>query len=218
MFTLMKANLVPFGGLSEIGVGPGDTVIVAPATGRFGGGAVTTALAMGATVVACGRSEATLKKMKAVFAHTGRIETVILTGDAEKDAQLMLAASGNGGKGADAYIDFSPAQAATSTHITAALTALRPFGRAVFMGGIWGPVKLEYNAIMMKSLRIQGRFMYDRYMVVQMIKMIEKGNLKLGEEGTGVKTVGKFRLEEIEEALKLAKNESGWGKQVVLMP
>jgi hypothetical protein len=60
--------------------------------------------------------------------------------------------------------------------------------------------------------------MYDRHMVVQMIKMIEKGNLKLGEEGTGVKTVGKFRLEEIEEALKLAKNESGWGKQVVLMP
>jgi D-arabinose 1-dehydrogenase-like Zn-dependent alcohol dehydrogenase len=146
---------VPYGGLSDIGVGPGDTVIVAPATGRFGGGAVTTALAMGAAVVACGRNEATLMKMKEVFGHTGRIETVILTGDAEKDAQLMTAASGNGGKGADAYIDFSPAAAVESTHITAALTALKPFGRAVFMGGIWGQVKLEYNVIMMKSLRIQ---------------------------------------------------------------
>ena len=60
--------------------------------------------------------------------------------------------------------------------------------------------------------------MYDRHMVVQMIKMIEKGNLKLGEEGTGMKTVGKFGLDGIEEALVLAKVESGWGKQVVLIP
>lgn len=60
--------------------------------------------------------------------------------------------------------------------------------------------------------------MYDRHMVVQMIKMIEKGNLKIGEEGTGMKTVGKFGLDGINEALKLAKSESGWGKQVILIP
>jgi hypothetical protein len=60
--------------------------------------------------------------------------------------------------------------------------------------------------------------MYDRHMVVQMIKMIEKGNLKLGERGTGVRTVGNFGLDEIDEALKLAKKESGWGKQVILKP
>ena len=60
--------------------------------------------------------------------------------------------------------------------------------------------------------------MYDRHMVVQMIKMIEKGNLKLVEQGIGVKTIGKFGLEEIEEALKLAKQQSCWRKQVVLMP
>jgi threonine dehydrogenase-like Zn-dependent dehydrogenase len=69
----------------------------------------------------------------------------------------MIGASGNGGEGADAYIDFSSAAAAESTHITAALSVLRPFGKAVFMGGIWGHVKLEYNVIMMKSLRIQVR-------------------------------------------------------------
>ena len=60
--------------------------------------------------------------------------------------------------------------------------------------------------------------MYDRHMVVQMIKIIEKGNLKIGEEGTGMKTVGKFGLDGINEALKLAKSESGWGKQVILIP
>lgn len=173
---------MPFGGLSEIGVGPGDSVIVAPATGRFGGGAVTTALAMGATVIACGRSETTLKKMKELFVHTGRIQTVILTGDAEKDAQLMIAASGNGSKGADAYIDFSPAEAAASTHITAALTALRPFGKAVFMGGIWGHVKLEYNVIMLKSLRIQLRHQHYFIGVVEAhcIMMIRAGSCMTG--------------------------------------
>jgi D-arabinose 1-dehydrogenase-like Zn-dependent alcohol dehydrogenase len=149
--------LVPFGGLSEINVLPGETVIVAPATGRFGGGAVTTALAMGATVVACGRNAGTLKAMKEQFAHTSRIETIVLTGDVKGDAAQMIAASGNGGKGADAFIDFSPAAAVSSNHISAALAALRPFGRAAFMGGIWGKVEIEYNVVVMKSLRIQVR-------------------------------------------------------------
>ena len=147
----MIANLVPFVALSEIGLRPGDTVIVAPATSRFGGGA----LAIGATVVAYGRSETTLKRMKEVFAHTEEIKSIILAGDREKDAHLMIEASENGGKGADAYTDFSPAAVAESTHIASALTALRPFGKAVFMGGIWGHIKLEYNMIIMRTLRIQ---------------------------------------------------------------
>jgi len=209
--------LVPFGGLSEINVLPGETVIVAPATGRFGGGAVTTALAMGATVVACGRNAATLKALKDQFAHAGRLETVILTGNAEKDAAQMISASGNGGRGADAFIDFSPAAAVNANHISAALAALKPFGRAAFMGGIWGKIEIEYNVVMMKSLRIQGRFMYSRDMVVRFIKMIEKGNLKLGQEA-GVTTVGTYGLDGIREALDVAKKESGWGKQVILIP
>ena len=60
--------------------------------------------------------------------------------------------------------------------------------------------------------------MYDREMVVRLIKMIEKGNLRLGEKWAGVKTVGKFGLEQIEEALEMAKNEASWGRQVILMP
>ena len=158
MFGLMNVFvgfLVPFGGLSEIDVKPGDTVIVAPGTGKFGGGAVTTALAMGARVVACGRNGTILEAMKKLFAHTGRLETVIMTGDVEKDTKAIVEASGNGTKGADAYIDFSPAAAAGSTHIEAALGALKMRGRAVFMGGIFGNVEISYGAIVMKSLRIR---------------------------------------------------------------
>jgi len=53
-------------------------------------------------------------------------------------------------------------------------------------------------------------------MVVQSVKMIEKGNLKLGA-GAGVTTVSVFRLDQIREALEITKQESGWGKQVVLI-
>lgn len=44
--------LVGYGGLRRIGVQAGETVIIAPATGGFGGAATMAALAMGARVVA----------------------------------------------------------------------------------------------------------------------------------------------------------------------
>jgi threonine dehydrogenase-like Zn-dependent dehydrogenase len=211
-------HLIPYGGLSEIDVRAGDTIIVAPATGKFGGSAVTTALAMGASVVACGRNASTLQTMSTLFSSTGRLSTVILTGDVAVDTKAMIAASGNDGKGADAYIDFSPPEAAKSNHIQAALAALRPKGRAVFMGGIVGGVEINYQMVMMKSLRVQGKFMYEREMIVRLIGMVENGNLKLGETGTGFKTVGRFGLDGIQDALIAAKDTAGWGKQVVLLP
>jgi D-arabinose 1-dehydrogenase-like Zn-dependent alcohol dehydrogenase len=210
--------LTPFGGLAEIDLLPGETVIIAPATGRFGGGAVTSALAMGATVVACGRNESALAALKHTFDHTSRLETVTLTGNVDFDTAAMISASHNKGKGADAYLDFSPQAAARSTHIAAAMAALKPFGRACFGGGIYGNIEINYLYLMLKSLRIQGRLMYSRDMIVRFIKMVEKGNLKLGEKATGMRTVGKFGLDQIQEAIELASKEQGWGKQVLLMP
>lgn len=46
--------LVPYGGLRDIDLQAGETVIIAPATGPFGGAAVLVALAMGAKVIAMG--------------------------------------------------------------------------------------------------------------------------------------------------------------------
>jgi threonine dehydrogenase-like Zn-dependent dehydrogenase len=212
----ISSLLVPFGGLSEIGLAAGDTIVVAPATGKFGGGAVTTALAMGARVVACGRNKEVLGNMKELFGGTGRIEIVVLTRDETEDTRAMVEA--NGGREVDAYIDFSPHAAAGSTHISAAMAALKVGGKASFMGGINGKVGINYIQLMMKSLKIQGKFMYERDMVVKLVQMIEKGNLKLGEKGSGWKTVGKFGLDGIEEGIQLAEKESGWGKQVLLAP
>ena len=89
------------------------------------------ALALGAKVVAGGRSR---EKLDALVKHLGedgkRITPVVLTGDANVDAGALRAAT-PGGKGADAYIDYSPPAAAGTTHIEAGLLALKRYGRYV---------------------------------------------------------------------------------------
>jgi D-arabinose 1-dehydrogenase-like Zn-dependent alcohol dehydrogenase len=99
----------------------------------------------------------------------------------------------------------------------AALMALRLGGKAALMGGIREEVSLPYGLIMRKNLHIRGRYMYDRAQVLQYIKMIEVGNLKIGKE-VGIETVGSFSLDQFENALDKAARVSGWGKQVIIMP
>tara|TARA_R110002003_G_scaffold6_7_gene331 strand:+ start:9387 stop:10235 length:849 start_codon:yes stop_codon:yes gene_type:complete len=69
---------VPYGGLRDIGLEVGETVVVTPATGAFGGAAVAMALAMGAHVVATGRNE---EKLKGLVEHFGaeRVKIVKIT-------------------------------------------------------------------------------------------------------------------------------------------
>jgi NADPH:quinone reductase-like Zn-dependent oxidoreductase len=67
---LLPVCLVPFGGLCEVDVKPGEIVIVGLATGRYGGAAVNVALAMGAVVVAVGRNKAALEKLEMIHGIT----------------------------------------------------------------------------------------------------------------------------------------------------
>lgn len=96
---------VPFGGIATLNIVPGETVIVCPATGRFGGAAVITALAMGAKVIAAGRNAESLDALAEPSKATGRIKTVVLSGDAEEDTKTLVKVAG--GVGADCYVDFS---------------------------------------------------------------------------------------------------------------
>lgn len=223
--------LVPFGGLDEIELGPGQTLIVAPATGKFGGAAVAVGLAMGARVVALGRNKGILGRMEQIFGAQyppGRFLTVPISGNdspeaVQADTSALVTAIGgtnSSAAAADAYIDFSPSEAAKSPHITMCLSALRPFGRMALMGGIISEVSIPYPLIMFKSLRIQGRFMYERRQVETLVKMAEAGNLRLGstEEGSGVEIKGTVGLEGIERGMDLAEEEKYWGAAVVLEP
>ncbi|KAL2857216.1 isopropanol dehydrogenase [Aspergillus pseudoustus] len=215
---LMPVCLVPFGGLAEVDVKPGEVVIIAPATGRYGGAAVAIALALGATVIAAGRNAAALERLGQIHS-TGsgkRLRTVQLTDDAAANTELFRAAAGKP-DGADVYMDLSPPAIAGCSLLASGIRALRVFGRCVVMGGNSGNIDFPYLEIMFKSIRIQGRFMYDRKHVLQMIQMLESGLLQLGNKA-GVTHTEEFGLEGIEEALEAAGRLSGWGGHVVLKP
>jgi threonine dehydrogenase-like Zn-dependent dehydrogenase len=192
--------------------------VVAPATGSFGGAAVAVALGMGARVIAAGRNEVQLKKMSELFnkSYGGRLSYVKLTGDVEADAQSIQKASPNS-KGVDCYIDFSPPEAAKSQHLKSCLMALKTHGRAAFMGGIQSDISIPYSLLMIKSLQIKGKFMYERHQVIRLIGMVEAGLIKLGAEA-GVEVVSVHKLEDFEAALDAAEKNSGFGKEVVFEP
>ena len=208
---------VPHAGLQEIGTQPGETVIVAPATGFFGGCGVRVAIALGARVIAVGRNGQRLSQMASVFESTGRLKTVTLSGDMETDTEALSRAAGSA-KGADKYLDFSPPESAGSKHIESCLRSLRPGGKCVMMGAVFSNVDVPYAIIVQKSLTLQGRFMFFHHHAKQTINLVETGLLKLGPRpGSGMK-MQCFNLDEIQNALDQAEKDTGWDKMIVGCP
>lgn len=208
---------IALAGLLEVNVLPGDTVVVAPATGTYGGAAVHGAIALGANVVACGRNEVTLRRMAGTFQASGRLTVVTLTGDADKDTAAIRAAAG--GKGADSFIDFTPPQAAGSTgHIAACINALRFSGRAALLGLVFGNIEIPYSTIMLKSIRVEGRLMFSRSHGERAIKLLESGHLVLGDRPNSGLKAHPFKLKDIEKAIDAAAEHRGWGHYVLLEP
>ncbi|KAJ6558028.1 alcohol dehydrogenase [Mycena capillaripes] len=203
-------DLIPIRGLRDVGVRAGEKVIVAPATGGFGGAAVLAALAMGARVVAMGRNAEALERLKAF--NPDRIRTVLNTGDVMVDTK-ELAKDGP----ADVFLDLAPAEAVKSTHLQSGILALRPGGRVSLMGGQTDLIPLPISVIMLRNLTLKGKFMYTKEDLRVLITLVETGYLKLGEAG-GIKTVGKFPLEQFEAAFETAAKNNGLGSQTVLAP
>lgn len=213
---LLPVCLVPFGGFCEVGLKPGEVVIVAPATGRYGGAAVAVALAMGAVVVAAGRNTNALQSLHYIHGHTGRLSTAELSEDPIANTKRLQSATATSG-GADVFLDFSPPAAKGMSLLVSAVGALRPFGRCLIMGGVAENISVPYLEIMFKSLRLQGRFMYSRDHALQLIRMAESGLLPLGTK-MGVDHDEEFALASFDEALKAAGKLKGWGSHVVLKP
>ena len=205
----ISALLVPYGGLRDIDLKAGETVVIAPATGAFGGAAVLVALAMGARVIAIGRNVEALKK---VAARSERIEAVPMTGDVQKDMEALREFGP-----ADAFLDISPPAAAKSTHIKSGILSLRHSGRVSLMGGFREDIAIPYSAVMHRNLVLRGKWMYDREYIRALIKMVEIGVLKLGE-GAGCKTIGKFELEDWKTAFDTAAENPGMGMQALITP
>jgi D-arabinose 1-dehydrogenase-like Zn-dependent alcohol dehydrogenase len=88
----MAHLLVPYGGLRDIKLQPGETVVVCPATGGYGGVGVQVAVAMGARVIAMGRNEEDLKRLKEHIRKGtpgASIETLKMSGDEKMDTDAL---------------------------------------------------------------------------------------------------------------------------------
>ena len=180
---------VPFSGLRDIDVKVGETVIVSPATGAFGGVAVQIAVAIGARVIAMDRDNAKLSSLKEKFGNS-QVETVTMTGDPETDT-AALRAFGQ----ADAFFDILPPAAAASTHIKSGILALRHSGCVSLMGGFRDDMGIPHVRVMHWNLRIQGKWMHEQEDIFALLRMVERVNLKLGKSA-GMMTVGALSLEE----------------------
>lgn len=204
-------GLVPFGGLRSVSLSPGETVIIAPATGGFSSAAVMVAVAMGARVIAMGRNTTALAKLQEAFGPD-RVATVPLLGnDADAEKAALVKPFGP----ADVFLDLSPAAAAKSSHFAAAFAVLRHRGRVSLMGGIVDDLALPYGSIMRLSLSIKGKWMYDPEDVRLFIKMMESGVL----DGRSIaRVVGSFSLEEWSRAFDVAAENGRLGEVVNLVP
>lgn len=213
----INACLVPYGGLRDVGLMSGETVVVVPATGGFGGAAVLVALAMGAKVVAMGRNRDILHRlweMGRKMYGEGRVETVPITGDVEGDTQSIKDVA----RGAvDVVFDISPPAAKDSTHLKSAIMALRTGGRVSLMGGVRGDVGIPHHFVMHYDITLKGKWMYRPEDVVSLIKLVENGILKIGK-AAGVGEVDAFGLDQWQEAFECASVKTGPGMKTVIVP
>jgi D-arabinose 1-dehydrogenase-like Zn-dependent alcohol dehydrogenase len=203
--------LVPYGGLRDINLQAGETVICAPATGAFGGAAVVVALAMGAKVIAMGRNKDSLAKMAERVALPDRLKTVPITQDVEADLAAITQAAGGE---VDAYFDIAPREAAESTHFESAILALRHSGRVSLMGACLHDVPSPFFPIVRKNIRLQGKWMYERSDVRDFFKLVNTRLLDLGI----CEVEGEYALDDFKEAWDEAADTAGFARVTVMKP
>ena len=201
--------IVSYGGLSDIGLKAGETILIAPATGSFGSAAVHIALALGATVIAMGRNKTVLAELDKL---SDRVQTLEISGSVQEDTSA-LAKLGP----LDVFFDISPPTAGNSSHIAAGIASLRPGGRISLMGGLRGNIELPYSLITHNGLTIKGTFMNTAQQAKDLVRTVESGALKIGSKAD-MKIVGKFGLGDWEKALNTAAAESGPGRSVYFVP
>ncbi|MGF6919822.1 hypothetical protein [Paraburkholderia sp. 40] len=171
------------------------------ATGNFGSATVLTALAMGVRqVVTPGRNETVLVDLKQRFGP--RIIPVRLSGDGTQD----IAAIDSATEGPiDAVLDFLPPSADASVARTA-IMAVRPYGRAILMGGV-GMLGGDDLSL------IKGQWVYEPRAVHTMVGMVRSGQLDLNQFA-----VTEFALEEVNHAVSHAAANNGPFKLTVVRP
>lgn len=185
------------------GLRAGETVLIGPATGTYGGVTSDMALAMGANVIAMGRKKDLLEGLARKLGHHERFSYVVMTGDEAADAAAILKASPKG-HGVEVYNDWAPSAVEGSPFFSAAIQTVRPEGRVVLSGAPSGHIMVPYTLVMHKNIRIVGKVIVERGGIEQTIKMVESGLLMLGKRGGSTHDI--YALEDHHEAFVKAKS------------
>jgi alcohol dehydrogenase len=209
-FTCINLLLVPYGGLLAGNFQAGETILILGGTGYFGSCGIVVALAMGARkVIVPTRSTKKMDMLHKLFED--RVVPVLVSGNEEEDAVAFKNAAGD--SPIDYVLDLLDPKAALSI-LRSSLSVLRPKGTMILMGGNQSNIELPYYPIMANNITIKGCFMYPRTAVKTLIGMIEAGLLNTDF----IKVDRAFSLEEVNHAIKHAKNSSSTFKTTVVTP
>ncbi|GAA3562276.1 zinc-binding alcohol dehydrogenase family protein [Amycolatopsis ultiminotia] len=211
-WTALIVCLIPYGGLLDADLRPGETVLISGATGALGSAAVAVALAMGAArIVAPGRDRAMLAELARRFGD--RVRTVALSGTEDEDREAMQQAADGP---VDVVLDLLP-PSAPATAVRAPAMTVREFGRVVLMGGVGmlggADLALPYPWLMRNSVTVRGRWMYPRTAVPALAALTRCGLLDLG----GFE-ISEFPLAEAGAAVDHAAKDGGRFRLAVLRP
>ena len=201
--------LVPYGGLTAVGLHAGETVLVSGATGNYGSAGVAVALAMGAArVVAPGRNQAVLDDLSRRYGD--RVRTTRLTGDPGEDQQRMRAAADGP---IDVVLDMLPPEAGTAP-VRAAVMTVREFGRVALMGGVGmlggDDLALPYPWLMRNGITVRGQWMFPRAAAPRLVALARSGLLDLGQY-----QVAEFGLDDVNQAVAHAAGDKPFALTVV---
>jgi threonine dehydrogenase-like Zn-dependent dehydrogenase len=205
---------VAYRALRKAQLGAGSTLIVNAATGAAGGTVVRFARTFGATrVIAVGRSRANLERTKSW--DSALIEIVALDGLPagwdERDGLLNRIQTLTGGRGADALVDFTPAESVATVQ---AIRSLRKGGVAVLSGGNYGEMSgLRYGDIMRGQWRIEGNQGYARSDARAVLRLLESGAVQLDDMITH-----RVPLAEAMRAVSLIETREGAPLYIVIEP
>ena len=204
----LSKHAIAYGGFRSINLSAGQTIIISPATGSHGGAAVQVASAMGARVIAVGRN---VKALQELEEKIPRVYPVQLTGEVKNDLKI-LSPFGT----IDAFMDFTPSSMSSPLHLKSCLAAVKPYGQGLLMGFPHGDFSLPYGMMIVKNINIKAQYMYEGEDVRGLIKLVERGQLKIGNS-SGANVVN-FTLDQYDAAISRAAEQHNWGLQVVMQP
>jgi NADPH:quinone reductase-like Zn-dependent oxidoreductase len=191
----------------------GETIIIGPASGTYSGAAVEIALALGANVVALGRTEEKLAGLRKVLGDPERLQTVVMTGKPEKDVATLQQLLPDG---VDVHNNWTPTGATEAIYLSTVAAVLKRNARVVLSGGTNTTEGLPNGLMVLKDISVAGKFMYSPKTVERVIGFVSSGLLKIGERSGAV--VRSFGLEQSLEAIEVATKHGTWKDYTVVTP